>query len=224
MSQWLSLVQSFMMNCINRYGLDTVSEWYFQIWTELPAYGIHWSGTLEQYFELYKQTALLIKGISPSLKVGPAAENFHTDEQLSEKLLGFCRENAVPLDFYSCNIYHNRVKFKDWLERSQTSPVDIKLIPFQYEAKNHTRHLLEKMHRLLETHYKEDIEFIVTRWNFSWDVTNFLHDTAFMATFIIDHMLDHSAAHAKAIGFLSASDILYEWDIKSNPFFGGQGW
>lgn len=223
MSQWLSLVQSFMMNCINRYGLDTVSEWYFQIWTEFPVHGIHWSGTLEQYFELYKQTALLIKGISPSLKVGPAAENFHTDDQLSEKLLEFCQENAVPLDFYSCNIYHNRVKFKDWLERSQTSPVDIKVIPFQYEAKNHTKHLLEKTHRMLKAHDKEDMEFIVTRWNFSWDVTNFLHDTAFMATFIIDNMLDPAAVHAKAIGFLSASDILYEWDIKSNPFFGGTG-
>lgn len=223
MSQWLSLVQSFMMNCINRYGLDPVSEWYFQVWTEFPVHDIHWSGTFEQYFELYKQTALLIKGISPSLKVGPAAENFHTDDQLSEKLLEFCQENAVPLDFYSCNIYHNRVKFKDWLERSLTSPVDIKLIPFQYEAKNHTKHLLEKMHRTLKAHYTKDIEFIVTRWNFSWDVTNFLHDTAFMAPFIIDNMLDPAAAHPKAIGFLSASDILFEWDIKSTPFFGGTG-
>ncbi|MFD1176627.1 helix-turn-helix domain-containing protein [Paenibacillus puldeungensis] len=223
MSQWLSLVQSFMMNCINRYGRDTVSKWYFQIWTEFPVHDIHWSGTLEQFFELYKQTALLIKGISPSLKVGPAAENFHTDEHISEKLLDFCQQNEVPIDFYSCNIYHNRVKFNEWLDRSITSPVDIKSIPFQYEDKNHTKNMLEKMHRILKTHYPKDIEFIVTRWNFSWDVTNLLHDTAFMATFIIENMLDPSATHAKAIGFLTASDILYEWDIKSTPFFGGTG-
>ncbi len=223
MSQWLSLVQSFMMNCINRYGRDFVSEWYFQIWTEFPAYDIHWSGTLEQYLELYKQTALLIKGISPSLKVGPAAENFHTEEHISEKLLEYCEKNDIPIDFYSCNIYHNRVKFKEWLDGSITNPVDIKLIPFQYEEKNHTKNLLEKMHRMLKAHYKKDIEFIVTRWNFSWDVTNFLHDTAFMATFIIDNMLDKSAALANAMGYLSASDILYEWDIKNTPFFGGTG-
>lgn len=223
MSEWLSLVQAFMMNCLNRYGRDSVSEWYFQIWTEFPAHDIHWSGTLDQYFELYKQTALLLKGISPSLKVGPAAENFHTDEPISEKLLAYCQTNDIPLDFYSCNIYHNRIKFKEWLDQSATNPVDIKLIPFQYEEKNHTKHVLENMHKMLKAHYPQDIEFIVTRWNFSWDVTNFLHDTAFMAPFIIDNMLDQSAALAHAIGYLSASDILYEWDIKNTPFFGGTG-
>ncbi|MNO22493.1 Beta-xylosidase [compost metagenome] len=223
MSQWLSLVQSFMMNCMNRYSHNIVSEWYFQIWTEFPVHDIHWSGTLEQYLELYKQTALLIKGISPTLKVGPAAENFHTEEHISEKLLEYCEKNEIPIDFYSCNIYHNRIKFKEWLERSITDPIDIKLIPFQYEEKNHTKNLLEKMHRMLKSNYKKDIEFIVTRWNFSWDVTNFLHDTAFMATFIIDNMLDKSVSLTNAIGYLSASDILYEWDIKNTPFFGGTG-
>lgn len=223
MSQWLALVQSFITNCINRYGLDSVSTWYVQIWTEFPVYGIHWSGTLEQYFELYRQTALLIKGISPLIKVGPAAENFHTNEQLSERLLEFCRDHDVPIDFYSCNIYHNRINFTVWGERSSADPVDIQSIPFQYESKNHTKHVLARSHRMLRTHYPEDVEFIVTRWNLSWDVTNSLHDTAFMATFIIDNMLDESAASARAIGFLSASDLLYEWDIKNTPFYGGTG-
>ncbi|WP_018750812.1 GH39 family glycosyl hydrolase [Paenibacillus sanguinis] len=223
MHEWLALVQSFITNCINRYGLEAVSTWYFQIWTEFPVQDIHWSGTLEQYFELYKQTALLIKGISPSLKVGPAAENFHTKEQPSEKLLEFCLNQSVPVDFYSCNVYHNRIHFDHWQQQPVTGPVDIQSIPFQYETKHHTKRVLKRMWDMLESRCPNKIEFIVTRWNLSWDVTHILHDTAFMATFIIDNMLDESAAHAKAIGFLSASDILYEWDIKNTPFYGGTG-
>lgn len=223
MSQWLSLVQSFMMNCINRYGHDNVSKWYFQIWTEFPVQDIHWSGTLEQYFEFYKQTALLMKGISASLKVGPASENFHAEDNISEGLLKFCKENAVPIDFYSCNIYHNRTDFNDWPKQTNNNPVDIKLIPFKYQERDHTKKLLEKTNQMLQSYYQEDVEFIVTRWNFSWDVTNLLHDTAFMAPFIIDNMLHQSASLTHGIGYLTASDILHEWDIDNIPFFGGNG-
>lgn len=223
MSQWLSLVQSFMTNCINRYGLEQVSTWYFQIWTEFPVNDIHWSGTLEQYFELYRQTSLLIKGISPSIKVGPAAENFHTHDQPSERLLEFCQSHEVPIDFYCCNIYHNRIDFLKWREHTSTNPVDLQSIPFQYEAKNHTKQRLMKTHQMLRKHYGEEVQCVVTRWNLSWDVTNPLHDTAFMATFIIDNMLDESIQRVNAIGFLSASDILYEWDMKNTPFYGGTG-
>lgn len=223
MGQWLSLVQSFLTNCINRYGLEQVSTWYFQIWTEFPVNDIHWSGTLEQYFELYRQTALLIKDISPSLKIGPAAENFHTHDQPSERLLEFCQSHGVPIDFYCCNIYHNRIDFLKWGEQSSANPVDLQSIPFQYESKNHTKQRLVKTHQMLRRHYGEEVQFMVTRWNLSWDVTNSLHDTAFMATFIIDNMLDESTENVSAIGFLSASDILYEWDMKNTPFYGGTG-
>ncbi|MGG0824811.1 helix-turn-helix domain-containing protein [Paenibacillus turicensis] len=223
MGQWLSLVQSFLTNCINRYGLEQVSTWYFQIWTEFPVNDIHWSGTLEQYFELYKQTALLIKNISPIIKVGPAAENFHTQDQPSERLLKFCQSYGVPIDFYCCNIYHNRIDFLKWGEQSSTNPVDLQSIPFQYESKNHTKQRLMKTYHMLRRYYGEEIQFMVTRWNLSWDVTNPLHDTAFMATFIIDNMLDDAIEKASAIGFLSASDILYEWDMENKPFYGGTG-
>ena len=223
MGQWLSLVQSFLTNCINRYGLEQVSTWYFQIWTEFPVNDIHWSGTLEQYFELYRQTALLIKDISPSLKIGPAAENFHTHDQPSERLLEFCQSHGVPIDFYCCNIYHNRIDFLKWGERSSANPVELQAIPFQYESKNHTKQRLIKTHQMLRRHYGEEVQFMVTRWNLSWDVTNPLHDTAFMATFIIDNMLDDCIEKVSAIGFLSASDILYEWDMKNTPFYGGTG-
>ncbi|HZH59891.1 MAG TPA: helix-turn-helix domain-containing protein [Metabacillus sp.] len=222
-SQWLSLVQSLIVNCINRYGHEVVKDWYFQIWTEVPAYGLHWSGTLEQYLEFYRQTALLIKGISPNLKVGPASENFHSTERISETLLQYCHENNVPIDFYSSNIYHNQVKFEDQHKNFELQPRDIKDISFKYQEKNHSKKMFKEIYELLSLYQNQEIEFIVTRWNFSWDVTNSLHDTAFMAAFVLDNMLHPSASFADAVGFLSASDILYEWRINHTPFYGGSG-
>ncbi|WP_130860874.1 GH39 family glycosyl hydrolase [Gracilibacillus phocaeensis] len=218
-NQWLLLVQSFLLNCINRYGQEEVSKWYIQVWTEFPVNGVHWSGTIEEYLEFYKQTALLIKGIDPDIKIGPASENFHTGESISEQLLLYCKKNNLPIDFYGCNIYHNKIIDLDTLKGNFE---DYDSVQFLYEGKDHTKQKIERTYKLLRTYYS-DVDLIVTRWNFSWDVSNMLHDTPFMSTFIIDNLLHDSILKTKGIGYLSASDILYEWSINSSPFYGGTG-
>nr|WP_304215108.1 helix-turn-helix domain-containing protein [Fredinandcohnia onubensis] len=221
MSQWLSLVQSFLMNCINHFGYKEVSKWYFQVWTEFPYNRSHWNGTFHEYLEFYKQTALLIKGLSKNFKVGPASENYYSEGNLlSEKLLEYCKKHNVPIDFYACNIYHNQIIN---LDKINANFIDYKGILFQYEGQNYTKQRIEKSQKLLRNHFNEDTEYIITRWNFSWDVHNYLHDTAFMSTFIIENMLHSSSSLTSAIGFLSASDILYEWSINNHPFYGGSG-
>jgi xylan 1,4-beta-xylosidase len=77
---------------------------YWEIWneTEFPDM---WTGTQEQYFDLYKTAATAIKAHDPSLKVGgPAAT--HIQSKRVEPFLAFCREQKLPLDFFSWHAYH----------------------------------------------------------------------------------------------------------------------
>ncbi|MCK5732960.1 MAG: hypothetical protein KAI38_02155, partial [Candidatus Latescibacteria bacterium] len=60
--KWRDLVEAFTRHCVDRYGLDEVRSWYFEVWNEanLPLF---WSGTKRQYFELYKVSAQAVKSV-----------------------------------------------------------------------------------------------------------------------------------------------------------------
>ena len=76
---------------------------YFEIWNE-PEIKAMWRGTPEQFLDLYRVTAAAIKAHDPSLKVGPALA-MDCRSPLLPKILDFCREQKVPLDFVSWHIY-----------------------------------------------------------------------------------------------------------------------
>ncbi|MFA6471885.1 MAG: hypothetical protein WCU00_07575 [Candidatus Latescibacterota bacterium] len=81
-----------------RYGIR-----YWEIWNE-PEGRSMWTGTQQQYFELYTVTSRAIKSHDRSLKVGgPAAIDIYSD--FAKTFLFFCREHDLPLDFFSWHLY-----------------------------------------------------------------------------------------------------------------------
>ena len=76
------LVKAFTQHCVDRYGIDEVLTWYFEVWNEPNLSRGFWDGTKSQYFELYKQSALAVKSVDKRLKVGgPATSNFVPDSR-----------------------------------------------------------------------------------------------------------------------------------------------
>ena len=86
---------------------------YWEIWNEPENQPAMWTGTDEQYFQLYEVTARAIKARWPDLKVGGPSlgytGEFKGDQfQAGDFLLRFlrhCREQQVPLDFFSWHRY-----------------------------------------------------------------------------------------------------------------------
>jgi hypothetical protein len=77
---------------------------YWEIWNE-PEGGSMWTGTRQQYFELYETAAKAIKAHDPSLRVGgPAATN--AKSELVRPFVAFCRDRKLPLDFLSWHAYY----------------------------------------------------------------------------------------------------------------------
>ncbi|MGB8844182.1 MAG: glycosyl hydrolase family 39, partial [Terracidiphilus sp.] len=80
-NKWAGLVRATVQHCVNRYGINEVRRWYFEVWNEPNLTGPFFRGTQQQYFDLYKITAQTIKTIDPQLRVGgPATSNFHMDQ------------------------------------------------------------------------------------------------------------------------------------------------
>ena len=94
------------------YGIQ-----YWEVWNEpnvqkdwVPNKGLYpfWSGTREQYFELYEKTARALKGFDPRLKVGgPGLAEGARVSPWREGFVEYCAERKVPLDFLSWHHYHS---------------------------------------------------------------------------------------------------------------------
>lgn len=79
---------------------------YWEIWNEPDLEGF-WSGTAEQYYELYRTTAERLKAYDPELKVGGPCTSNIADVRYTREFLEFIVENDLPLDFYSWHNYAN---------------------------------------------------------------------------------------------------------------------
>ena len=220
---WLDLIDAFIIHLINRYGIEEVQQWYFQVWTEFPIRGFHWAGTEAEYFDFYARTAEKIKAISQSLKVGPASETFFEENFLSEKFLKYAELNDTAIDFYNINLYHNSVPImEDDPDLSKFyKESTLENIKFKFKEKDYSIKISQKINILLAKYYPK-AELIATRWNVSWNAKELVHDTAFMADFIIYNALKLQEV-LDGLGYLNLSDLISEWPINESPFFGGRG-
>src|ERR1700733_11622478 len=103
-TKWEDLVTAFAKHLVDRYGIDEVEQWYFEVWNE-PNLDF-WAGQPRQatYWELYDHTARAIKAANPHLLVGGPAT---AQAAWGDAFIRHCAEKNVPLDFVSTHVYGN---------------------------------------------------------------------------------------------------------------------
>lgn len=113
------LIAKVCLNIVRHYneGWANGFEWniqYWEFWNE-PNGPKNWTGTAEQFYELYRAVAVAIKQHDPSLKVGLAGFTSGVIEVETERYQawrdGFrqCAEDGIPIDFVSWHQY-----LSDW--------------------------------------------------------------------------------------------------------------
>lgn len=100
--EWDELMTQFAQHLVDRYGIDEVSRWYFEVWNE-PNIDF-WGGVPRQksYFALYDHTARDLKAVSPRLRVGGPAT---AAASWIPEFLNHVAENHVAIDFVSTHGY-----------------------------------------------------------------------------------------------------------------------
>jgi xylan 1,4-beta-xylosidase len=103
-NQWHELIFKFAQHLVERYGIDEVAEWYFEVWNE-PNINF-WTGEPKEqtYYELYDHTASALKEVSPRLRVGGPAT---AQAAWVDRFIQHCVEKKSPVDFVSTHIYPN---------------------------------------------------------------------------------------------------------------------
>ncbi len=203
-AQWAVLIRKLVKHWVDRYGLDEVRQWFFEVWNEpnLTAFG---SGLQSDYFELYRYTAAAIKGVDAGLRVGgPAtAANAWVDD-----FIAFTRREGLPADFITTHHYPTDAFGK---------PGD----DTETQLSQSTRSILREQTREVRRQ-AGDLPVYYTEWCTSSNPRDPLHDDPFAAAFIVKTVLEANGL-VQAYSYWTFSDIFEENYFPSVPFHGGFG-
>jgi len=88
------------------YGIE-----YWEIWNEPDNRPACWTGTDEQFQDLFEITAKHLKACFPELKIGgPAFAEWSVDNGTVKKFLQEMKAREVPMDFLSWHTYSRRIE------------------------------------------------------------------------------------------------------------------
>lgn len=239
--QWHDLVLAFTKHCVQRYGIDEVLTWYFEVWNEPNLYPLFWDGTKSQYFELYRQSALAVKSVDKRLRIGgPATSNFVPDARFDgeienkeaakevfevddintlqwhgvwvEDFLKFCAKENLPVDFVSCHPYPTDYAFNPETGKGRGLTRDVES----------TRKDLEWVHNAVANSAFPNAEIHLTEWSTSPSSRNATHDYLTPAAFIVKTNLE-SLGLVNSLSYWTFTDIFEEKGGGASIFHGGFG-
>jgi xylan 1,4-beta-xylosidase len=202
--QWETLIHKLTRHWVDRYGLDEVSQWFFETWNE-PNLKAFWRGTRKAYFKLYRHTVDAIKSVDSSLKVGGPAT---AQTAWIEEFLEDCQQNHLPVDFVTTHYYPTDAFSEnegDTEKKLANAPPDV------------MREQAEKVKQQARS-----LPIYFTEWNISSDPRHSLHDEPFAAAYAT-HILMSLQGLVQGYSFWTFSDVFEENYFPSVPFHGGFG-
>jgi len=235
--KWAELLNAAVNHWIDRYGIDEVLQWYFEIWNEPNLHGF-WASTKSRYFTLYNVSVQAIKSVEERLKVGgPATSNFVPDERFDgetedtskhktfqtenidtlqwrgvwiKDFLIYCEQNKLPVDFVSAHPY----------------PTDFALDGQKTAGK--TRHVssikddMLWLKKVIADSAYPNAEIQLTEWSSSPTSRDYSHDYLPAADYIVKSCID-CAGLAQSLSYWVFTDIFEEAGGPPEPFHGGFG-
>ena len=206
-AKWDELITQFTKHLIDRYGIDEVSQWYFEVWNE-PNLDF-WVGNPKQatYFELYDHTARAIKSVSRSLRVGGPAT---AQAAWADAFIRHCAENKIPVDFVSSHVYGND-KAEDVFGTHENIP--------------RTRMVCRavgKVHDQIRASAMPHLPLIWSEFNASYANEPDVTDAAYMGPWLADTIRQCDGS-VEEMSYWTFSDVFEEQGVVKTPFYGGYG-
>jgi xylan 1,4-beta-xylosidase len=208
--EWGQLVEAFATHLVERYGIDEVRQWYFEVWNE-PNLGAFWSGTQAEYFKLYESSARAIKKVDSKLRVGGPASS---KANWIKEIITYTTKNNIPLDFVSTHLY---------AQDEQVQYPNRKGSP--HKVGDFFSETVKEVTRWVKASERPDLEIHWTEWNTqsakdSASVTwgeNIYVDNLYGASFIVRNCLEVDN-ECKSFAYWVISDLFDEGNIPVSPF------
>ncbi|PKB16434.1 glycoside hydrolase [Flavobacterium sp. 5] len=209
-NKWGDLIKNLTQHFTERYGVQEVKTWYFEVWNEPNLTPGFWTGTQAEYFKLYEYAAKAIKSVNPAYKVGGPAT---AGAGWVPETIDFCTKNNVALDFISTHTYGVNQGFLD--EFGTTGTVLSKdESSISGDVLNSRKQIANSAKPNLELHY--------TEWSSSYTPADAIHDSYHSAAYILQKLKQVGNAPT-SMSYWTFTDIFEEAGPRFTPFHGGFG-
>jgi xylan 1,4-beta-xylosidase len=203
-SEWQQLVKGFIKNCINRYGTSEVSKWMFDYWYphgKALEYSLSYA---EMYIHNYKILYDTIKHYLPMAMVGGMSLNITANEISISSIVNLMFLKKVPFDFISIAAFHTEGHHH--MATLTTNPA----------------YLTDKINTLKKLTHLGKTPLFLVEWSFDVSTRNYLHDSLYMASFIMMNLIEQSDPYTDMAYWLM-SDLMIEFSDTNQVLFGGNG-
>jgi xylan 1,4-beta-xylosidase len=204
---WDAMVTAFTQHLVERYGIDEVSKWRFEVWNE-PNIDF-WVGNPKQptYFELYDHTVRAVKKVSDRIRVGGPST---AQAAWVAAFLEHCKQNNVPVDFVTTHVYANDTA-KDVFGTEEQIPRD-----------RMVGRAVKKVHDEIATSPFPKMPLIFSEYNASYSNEPDVTDSVYMGPWLAG-TISQCDGLTEAMSYWSFSDVFEEQGVVKTPFYGGFG-
>jgi len=206
-AKWDALMRAFTQHLVDRYGIDEVSQWYFEVWNE-PNIDF-WAGEPKQatYFELYEHTARALKSVNPRIRVGGPST---AAADWVDVFVAYCAGRNIPLDFVSSHGYADDT-VENLLHTHEAIPMNQRVC-----------RAIRKVRDQIAASPMPGLPLFWTEWNVpSYDQLN-ARDTIYVGAALAETVRQCDGV-VKMMSFWTFDDVFEENGVAQNPFHGGFG-
>jgi len=205
--RWADLVYNFTRHLVDRYGIDEVSKWYFEVWNE-PNLDF-WAGDPKEptYYQLYDHAARAIKRVDSRLRVGGPAT---AQAAWVDRFIRHCVEAGVPVDFVSTHVYGN--------DRSE----DVFGTHEQIPRNQMVCRAVKKVYDQVKTSARPNLPIEWTEYNASYMNEPAVTDSVYMGPWLAD-TIRQCDGMVDSLSYWTFSDVFDEQGVPKQPFYGGFG-
>jgi xylan 1,4-beta-xylosidase len=206
-ARWGDMISHFAQHLVDRYGIDEVSQWYFEVWNE-PNLDF-WAGDPKEqtYDQLYDVTARALKAVNTRLRVGGPAT---AQAAWVDRFIRHCLENHVPFDFVSTHVYGN-----DPAEPVLGTQEPVTRTQMVCRA-------VRKVHDQVLASQRPDVPIIWSEYNASYKNEPDVTDAVFMGPWLADTIRQCDGL-TDMMSYWTFSDVFEEQGVVKQPFYGGFG-
>ncbi len=206
-TKWNDLITAFCQHLVDRYGIDEVASWYFEVWNE-PNLDF-WAGEPKQitYWQLYDHTALAIKKVNARLRVGGPST---AQAAWVDAFLKHCAEAKVPVDFASSHVYAND-RAEDVFGTTEAIPRD-KMVCRS----------VTKVHDQIKASSFPNLPLIWSEFNASYRNEPDVTDSIYMGPWLADTIRECDGL-TEMMSYWTFSDVFEEQGVVKTPSYGGYG-
>jgi len=217
MERWDALMAAFAQHLVERYGIDEVSQWYFEVWNE-PNIDF-WNGIprKKSYFDLYAHTARALKAVSPRLRVGGPASSA---AYWIPDFLKYCADNHAPVDFVSTHGYADDTVEDLFGPNEEVRPADLPPgFPKDIPMDERVARAIAKVRGQIQASTMPNLPLMWTEWNVQG--MNESRDTIFVGPALANTI--RQANGVDMLSFWTFSDVFEEGGPIPKPFEGEFG-